>query len=148
MRVSKTVRLGLSGTSLALATLAGIGCAKENALATKEELRPQAYRMEQAVGAILEEQERDHVRQREADRAVSLNNEQVVDSSSPWFLKPAGAADGPREGSPRPVAEVSETQQPPAIVVGQPGKPKPVVTQPVQPQRPRGWEIRAACGRG
>lgn len=147
MRVSKTVRLGLSGTSLALATLAGIGCAKENSLATKEELRPQAYRMEQAVGAILEEQERDQVRQREADRAVSLNAEQPVDASSPWFLKPAGAADGPRDSLSRPVADVSDQQQP-AIVVGEPGKPKPAVTPPVQPRRPPGWQIRAACGRG
>jgi hypothetical protein len=147
MRVSKRVRLGLSGTSLALATLASVGCTSESASATKEELRPQAYRMEQAVGTILEQQAREDA-QRSTDRAVSLNNEQPVDASSPWFLKPAGAVDGSREVAARPVADVPETQQPPAIVVGQPGKPKPPVTQPVQPQRPRGWEIRAACGRG
>ncbi len=153
MKVSKAVRVGLSGTSLALAALASVGCARDE-VATKEDLKPRAHYVEQAIDDAAAVQEREARRYDEEARQLALESEGRSDAQNPWFLRPGGSVDGTATPN-RPAS--SETQKPnnnssdpPAIVIHEPPKPvKPVAAQQDQPiRRPNGWQIRAACGRG
>ena len=154
MKVSKAVRVGLSGTSLALAALASVGCASED-VATKEQLKPRAHYVEQAIDQAAADQEREARRYDEEARQVALQSEGQNNPQSPWFLRPGGAVDRTGETpSNRPASTEAQpnngVSDPPAIVIHEPPKPvKPVVAQqPQQPIRPNGWQVRAACGRG
>lgn len=153
MKVSKAVRVGLSGTSLALAALASVGCGKEE-VATKEQLKARAHYVEQAVDQAAAVQEREARRDHEDARrdAIATGDQETDGQASPWFLRPGGSERNP--GADRPVSPVStetnnqSSETPPAIVIHEPPKPVKPVAVPPQPKRPPGWQIRAACGRG
>ena len=149
MRWSSLVKVGLSGTSLALA----VGCT-EPAIEEEPELDVVATATsdDEAESAAAEEAARRVDRDRRL-RLAELEEQERVRASNPnetpWFLRPAG------EVTPASVERANgegdkklEDNPPPKPVVAQP-KPKPVA-QPDKPsnnQKPWGWQ-RAACGRG
>jgi hypothetical protein len=153
MRGSRAVRVGLSGTSLALAALA-MGCSRGDTPATKE-IQPAAHHVESGVSETLTEREREEARyQRQREREVLAAAPSPSDPSSPWFLRPAGATDGGDSNS-RPASLQPTGGDQPPIVIHEPPKTQPVATPTPRPRpTPRpgpgggDWRIRAACGRG
>jgi outer membrane biosynthesis protein TonB len=152
MRGSRAVRVGLSGTSLALAALA-VGCSSGE-VATKE-IQPAAHHIEAGVTDAVTEQEREEARyqrQRREREVLAEAPPSSPDAASPWFLRPAGGIDG-SDSTSRPASLQPTGGDQPPIVIHDPPKPKPKpIATPVeprpQPDRRDGWRIRAACGRG
>lgn len=153
MRWSSMVKVGLSGTSLALA----VGCTQPS---IEEEPEPEVVATAQASDEEAEQAAAEEARRADRERRTrlaALEEQERARASNPgetpWFLRPAGEvtpastekANG--EGD-KPL--VNTPPPPPKPVVAQPTPPKPVVAQPGQPinnQKPWGWQ-RAACGRG
>lgn len=153
MRWSSFVKVGLSGTSLALASLA-MGCshgeAKPDAQAEKDkaaevtparDLRDDARETQAREDEARERREKaDQLERQRQDELArrTVEGNAPADPNAPWFLRPAGqttpASQQPGEAQP-------VQSDPPKPIAAQP---KP---QPVQPQ-PNNWRIRAACGRG
>jgi hypothetical protein len=154
MRGSRAVRVGLSGTSLALAALA-VGCSTGGTEVATKELVPAAHHVESGVGEALIEREREEARYQRQRRDREVLAEAPItndanDPASPWFLRPAGARNADGDTNSRPVALQPTGGDQPPIVIHEPPKPRPVAT-PNPPPRPGGrdgWRIRAACGRG
>jgi hypothetical protein len=150
MRWSSMVRVGLSGTSLALAMM---GCSKSDE-ARQEPV--DTVEVSEAAGEKAEAQqqaERDEERELEArrkreDEARRLAERNATSEPSPWFLRgPGDTKQASVQGGEQPQQQVRDPD---------PAQPKPVqvqpqqVKKPIQPvqQRPGGWQHRAACGRG
>lgn len=148
MRWSSMVRVGLSGTSLALAMM---GCSKgdeaaKEAPADKTEVADVAEEKSATETERAEQREKDReleAARRRQEEATRLAERNASNEPSPWFLR------GPGDTKQASV-QGSEQQQP----ISTPEQPKPVQVQPkpqqVKPvqQRPGGWQHRAACGRG
>ena len=147
------VRVGLSGTSLALAMM---GCSKGDE-ARQEPAETTEVADAQELEAADREAERAEKREKERELEAArrrdeerrrLADREANGEPSPWFLrgpgdtKPASVQGGSQGGEqPRPIADPN------------PAEPQPVqqtVRKPIQPvqQRPGGWQHRAACGRG
>ncbi len=142
--VRNGVRVGLSGTSLALA----MGCSTPEDVANREpettvEVELAATETENKPASLVD-QERERAKEAE-ERARVEQARTSSDPSSPWFLRPAG------ETTP---ASVQQSEQDRAIRSDPPqpvqtAKPLPPQPQPVVPiGRKPGWQHRAACGRG
>ncbi len=149
------VRVGLSGTSLALAMM---GCSKGDEPAQKDpaetveaadvagenaESKAEAERAEKR--AEERELEARRTRDEEARRLAERN---ATGEPSPWFLRGPGdtkqaSVQGGSQGE-QPQQQIANPNPAESKPVQQP-KPKPI--KPVQ-QRPNGWQVRAACGRG
>lgn len=152
MRVSKAVRVGLSGTSLALAALGAVGCGDKEVATKDEQLKPRVHYVEQAIDQAAADAEREARRDDEEARRVALQEQQnQAPTNDPWFLRaPGGARNGADQPASTPRPEGTQpTSETPAIVIHEPPKPvQPVATPPQPVRRPPGWQIRAACGRG
>lgn len=161
MRWSSMVKVGLSGTSLALAVCSA-GCSSGDE-ATKEPLAIEVSDIaadkekEASKRAAYEEeaQARSAERRETQDRLAREERERQVaslDRANPnadWFLRPAGATQNTNNSveNPSSIRENPRTQPvQPKPVVSQPVV-KPVQAKPVRDGRPWGWN-RAACGRG
>ncbi len=159
MRWSSLNKVGLSGTSLALAGLAlsgAAGCSKTEA--KEDSSRAQVVEVatsdaktkadEQAKLDDERRERREKADRLERDRQAELeraNQPASSDPNAPWFLRPAGDT---TPVSQQPVArpENPPIQSDPPKPVAQQPKPQPK-PQPIQ-QRPNNWQVRAACGRG
>lgn len=147
MRWSSFVKVGLSGTSLALA----VGCSQPEGSERTAKVEAVTDRALDEVSATVrrEQDRRDREARREAERQSTASTVE-----NPWFLRPAGDTRLSSAQNPPTTPETgttlrSNTQPPvgrPTVVA--PARPNPPVTQPAQ-ARPRDkghW--RAACGRG
>ncbi len=136
----------LSGTSLALA----IGCSGEPSV--KEELAPMGLDgIEQVEEAAQAARRRPTSYDDRLEFASATSQEATTASGdAPWFLRPAGEAqpgaviEPPR---PQPIANTS-----PNFSNVSAEQPRPIVNPPPRPvrpiNRPGGWRVKAACGRG
>lgn len=149
MRWSSMVRVGLSGTSLALAMM---GCSKgdeaaKEAPADKTEVADVAE--ETSATEAERAEQRDKERELEAARrrreeATRLAERNASNEPSPWFLRgPGDTKQASVQGGEQQQAISDKPEQPKPVQV----QPKPKEMKPVQ-QRPGGWQHRAACGRG
>jgi len=152
MRWSSAIRVGLSGTSLALAMM---GCSKADD-AAKREADPAAEQADDNDAYDSEKRDAERAEKRETERAAEqarvrreeqsrLAERNASGEPTPWFLRPAGDT---KQAS---VQQNDGQQQ--AIASDPPEQPKPIVKkpiqQPVQPiAKPNGWRHMAACGRG
>jgi len=143
MRWSKSLWVGLSGTSLVLA----VGCSQgagaeaeptdsETAAATATEPTEAQDKTRWDDKAYASPQdEASRIEQRETPAGTIAAS--GTDQASPWFLRPPGADPN------APVTPASDVR---------PENPKPFVSPPTQPvqvtPRPRNNWVRAACGRG
>jgi hypothetical protein len=143
------VRVGLSGTSLALAMM---GCSKADEAAKEEPAdtvevadvagkNTETDRDEERAEKREKERELEAARRRD-EEARRLADRNASSEPSPWFLRGPGNT-----------TQASVQGEQPQKIADQPPQPeKPVVQRPppVKPvqQRPGGWQHRAACGRG
>ncbi|NUP09106.1 MAG: hypothetical protein HOW73_23900 [Polyangiaceae bacterium] len=159
MRWSSMVKVGLSGTSLALA----IGCSQpssEEAVAETIAADDQAAEADEAKAKQDKEEEQareDRRRERERRERLAADAERERASTdpsqpTPWFLRPAGnvtPASTQQSGTNGEQGRPLSNEQPKQQVVAPPQPAKPVVAQPQPINNKRGWGInRAACGRG
>jgi hypothetical protein len=154
MRWSSMVRVGLSGTSLALAMM---GCSKAeeareepvDTVEVSEALGEKAEQEREEERAEKRDEERElEARRRREEEARRLAERNASSEPSPWFLRgPGDTKQASVQGGEQPQQQVRDPD---------PAQPKPVqvqpqqVKKPIQPvqQRPGGWQHRAACGRG
>ena len=145
MRWSSMMKVGLSGTSLALA----VGCTEPAIDA--EDLAFAAYDEAKDDVEAREEEQRAAARERAIrDREDRVADASPIDDRSSWALRPAGDVTRTSVDAPSPEANPSLSNPPPKNV-----EQKPVVATPVTPTKPKpvdnkkpwGWH-RAACGRG
>jgi hypothetical protein len=142
MRWSSMVRVGLSGTSLALAMM---GCSKGDE--AKQE-PADTVEVSEAAGEKAEQERELEARRKRDEEARRLADRDASGEPSPWFLR------GPGDTKQASVQGGEQPQQP--VRDPDPAQPKPVqvqpqqVKKPIQPvqQRRGGWQHRAACGRG
>lgn len=152
MRWSSMVRVGLSGTSLALAMM---GCSKGEEAKQEPAETAQAADAQGENTADLEAEraeKRDQERELEARRkrdeeARRLADRNATGEPSPWFLRGPGDT---KQASVQGGSQGEQPQQPISDVVQPKPVQQPIVVKPIKPvqQRPGGWQHRAACGRG
>jgi hypothetical protein len=162
MRWSSMVKVGLSGTSLALAVCSA-GCSSGDeatkeplavevaeiaADAKKEASRRAAYEEDAEARAAERRDVEDRLAREERERQLG-SLDAAAPNNNPWFLRPAGETQNT-------ASQNNSVENRTSIRETQPVQPKPVVSQPVvkpvqaKPVRDgRPWGIpRAACGRG
>jgi len=129
----------LSGTSLALA----IGCSGPS---VKEELAPMGLAgVEQVEEAAQATRRRPTSYDDRLEFASATSQDSTrASADAPWFLRPAG------EAQPGAVIEPPRPQPNFANVAVE--QPRPIANPPPRPvrpiNRPGGWRVKAACGRG
>lgn len=154
MRVPASVQVAMVGTGLLIA-LGATGCSKgveqptaaETALAADV---PADTSVSDKPASVPLERDRDSLSRTDL-RTPERDDRSSVAPQNAWMFRGTGGESQPiSNATPVTTQGTQASILPPQPTVVQPPKPPPpkpvVATQP--PQRPPGWSIRAACGRG